>query len=181
MTDLRKAAEMALDAMLSEYSTGGENKYSPWDVIEALRQALAQPKYHRGDRLLCLESEEYCVIHISGTDRQWVKFPDSHIGAYTNEQVQELFELLPKETDEALAQPEQEPIGYLCENAVGHKYFRWKKPNSVYRPIALYAAPPKREWVGLTDDEKLISIWKDGSFHHGVEWAEAKLKEKNGA
>ena len=41
MTDLRKAAEMALDAMLSEYSTGGENKYSPWDVIEALRQALA--------------------------------------------------------------------------------------------------------------------------------------------
>lgn len=43
MIDLRKAAEMALDAMLSEYSTGGKNKYSPWDVIEALRQALAQP------------------------------------------------------------------------------------------------------------------------------------------
>jgi len=43
VTDLRKAASMALDAMLSEYSTGGENKYSPWDVIEALRQALAQP------------------------------------------------------------------------------------------------------------------------------------------
>ena len=67
--------------------------------------ALAQPeqKYHRGDRLICLETEEYCVIHISGTDRQWVKFPDSHIGVYTNEQVAELFELLPKE-------PEQEPI-----------------------------------------------------------------------
>ena len=67
--------------------------------------ALAQPeqKYHRGDRLICLETEEYCVIHISGTDRQWVKFPDSHIGVYTNEQVAELFELLPKE-------PEQEPV-----------------------------------------------------------------------
>ena len=71
--------------------------------IEEL-EALAQPeqKYHRGDRLICLETEEYCVIHISGTDRQWVKFPDSHIGVYTNEQVAELFELLPKE-------PEQEP------------------------------------------------------------------------
>ena len=31
-----------------------------------------------------------------------------------------------------------EPVAYLCENAVGHKYFRWKKPLSVYKPIALY-------------------------------------------
>lgn len=38
---------------------------------------------------------------------------------------------------EALAE-HQEPIGYLCENAVGHKYFRWKKPSSTYKPIALY-------------------------------------------
>lgn len=30
------------------------------------------------------------------------------------------------------------PIGYLCENAVGHKYFRWKKPPSSYKPIPLY-------------------------------------------
>ena len=38
--------------------------------------------------------------------------------------------------EEQLAQ--REPIGYLCENAVGHKYFRWKKPPSTYKPIALY-------------------------------------------
>ena len=74
---------------------------------KAIKEALAQPeqKYHRGDRLICLETEEYCVIHISGTDRQWVKFPDSHIGVYTNEQVAELFELLSKE-------PEQEPVAW---------------------------------------------------------------------
>jgi hypothetical protein len=35
-----------------------------------------------------------------------------------------------------------QPIGYLCENAVGHKYFRWKKPPSTYKPIALYAEKP---------------------------------------
>ena len=46
---------------------------------------------------------------------------------------------------EALAQPEQELVGYLCENAVGHKYFRWKKPSSTYRPIALYTISPKEE------------------------------------
>ena len=38
--------------------------------------------------------------------------------------------------EEQLAQ--REPVAYLCENAVGHKYFRWKKPSSVYKPIALY-------------------------------------------
>jgi len=43
--------------------------------------------------------------------------------------------------EKALAQPAQEPIGYLCENATGHRYFRWKKPPSVYNPIALYAKP----------------------------------------
>ena len=50
---------------------------------------------------------------------------------------------------EALEQPEQEPVAYLCENAVGHKYFRWKKPSSTYKPIALYTTPPQRTWVGL--------------------------------
>ena len=81
-----------------------------WDTIISIKEALEQPekpKYRRGNRLICLETEEYCVIHISGTDRQWVKFPDSHIGVYTNEQVAELFELLPKEPEsdecEALA------------------------------------------------------------------------------
>ena len=40
-------------------------------------------------------------------------------------------------------QPEQEPVAYLCENAVGHKYFRWKKPSSTYKPIALYTKENK--------------------------------------
>ena len=46
----------------------------------------------------------------------------------------------------ALAQPaQQEPVAYLCENAVGHKYFRWKKPSSTYKPIPLYTTPPQLE------------------------------------
>lgn len=49
-----------------------------------------------------------------------------------------------------MAQPEQEPVAYLCENAVGHKYFRWKKPSSTYKPIALYTTPPQRK--PLTDE-----------------------------
>jgi hypothetical protein len=61
-------------------------------------------------------------------------------------------------------QPEQEPVDIHCPSCL-HSF-------SIV-PVA------KREWVSLTEDEKLSSIWTDGSFHHGVEWAEAKLKEKN--
>jgi hypothetical protein len=44
----------------------------------------------------------------------------------------------------ALEQPVQEPVAvaYLCENGVGHRYFRWKKPSDIYKPIALYTTPP---------------------------------------
>ena len=112
-----------------------------------VREKTAQPeqKYHRGDRLICLETEEYCVIHISGTDRQWVKFPDSHIGVYTNEQVAELFELLPKD-------PELEPVGQLLEDAFGRGQVMWfNKPKD---ESMLYTTPPQRN--PLTDDE----MWK---------------------
>jgi len=82
-------------------------------------------------------------------------------------------------------QPKQEqgePVAYLCENAVGHKYFRWKKPSSTYKPIALYTTPQQRTWVGLTDEEIKEGESKEELGHgfiQGALWAEAKLKEKN--
>ena len=90
-----------------------------------------QPKYRRGSRVICLETEEYCVIHISGTDRQWIKFPDSHIGVYTNEQVAELFELLPKEQP----QPEQ---NLSCKSVQARLATAWGyvKAQSQQEPVA---------------------------------------------
>lgn len=44
-----------------------------------------------------------------------------------------------------MVKAQQEPVAYLCENAVGHKYFRWKKPSSTYKPIPLYTTPPQPE------------------------------------
>ena len=38
---------------------------------------------------------------------------------------------------------------------------------------------PKREWVGLTDEDKQAAVWTDGGFGAGALWAEQKLKEKN--
>ena len=87
-----------------------------------------------------------------------------------------------------LAQPEPEPIAYLCENAVGHKYFRWKKPPSTYKPIALYTAPPQREWVETFKIEtnarqEVVRDIAAVFLGFGTErerWLEDMLKEKNG-
>ena len=144
-----KALKLALEALKQI------DEAMPFPVAKlaqkAIKEALAQPeqKYRRGNRLICLETEEYCVIHISGTDRQWVKFPDSRIGVYTNEQVAELFELLPKE-------PEQEPVAWMRTSGTGSSVvteellvempeMRWnfQKP--------LYTTPPQRK--PLTDEE----------------------------
>jgi hypothetical protein len=82
--------------------------------------------------------------------------------------------------ERALAAPVQ-PVAYLCENAVGHKYFRWKKPSSTYKPIALYTIPPaQRQWVGLTDEER-TEIRRE---HYArtlplMDAVEAKLRNKN--
>ena len=84
---------------------------------------------------------------------------------------------------------EQEPIAYLCENAVGHKYFRWKKPPNTYKPIALYTehVSPQRIWQGLTDEE-IYAVENEYLVDYripvgcGLYFAkdiETKLKEKN--
>ena len=52
-------------------------------------------------------------------------------------------------------QAEQEPVAWHEPNAYGNVtvYEKWAKENG-WQP--LYTAPPKREWVDLTDDE----VWK---------------------
>ena len=94
---------------------------------------------------------------------------------YTNKEITAIKEALSQRT-------EQEPVAYLCENAVGHKYFRWKKPSSTYKPIALYTTPPQRTWVGLTDEE-ITALKHNGeryiSSQDFARAVEAKLKEKN--
>lgn len=86
----------------------------------------------------------------------------------------------PAEIHTCSPQVAQEPIAYLCENAVGYKYLRWKKPTSHYKPIALYTATPIKPWVGLTNEER--NAYNNRLSGSGVaEEIDALLKEKNGA
>ena len=45
--------------------------------------------------------------------------------------------------------------------------------------IPLYTAPPRREWVGLTDADFEKEKFVDYNFMAGASFAEAKLKDKN--
>ena len=82
---------------------------------------------------------------------------------------------------QALAEPEQEPVAWVL-----HRELFWPSEYEVIseagdNAIPLYTAPPKREWVGLTDDE-FESILKqhNEAFPFAVyQSIEAKLKEKN--
>ena len=84
---------------------------------------------------------------------------------------------------QALAQPEQEPLVWM--NKYGHVA---SFQNEEYKD-PLYTAPPKREWVGLTDSEvreAYCSVsgteWAIGGMNDAgffAELIEAKLKEKN--
>jgi len=78
---------------------------------------------------------------------------------------------------ESLTVAEQEPVACIKTNGE----LMWlKKPSAIYsKPQPLYTAPPRREWVGLTDEELAeFSNMKLGSYDLCLE-IEAKLKEKN--
>jgi len=121
---------------------------------EALRLALEALELAQ-DNLR--DHGDNCFLHDEGEYNRCFCGKDS-LSNHLQSVVEKLDEALNAPLAEQPAQ--QEPVAYLCENAVGHKYFRWKKPSSTYKPIALYTFPPaQRPWVGLTDEE-VEEVWK---------------------
>ena len=75
----------------------------------------------------------------------------------------------------ALAQPEQEPIGYL--SIEDNPIFQTKTPE-IGRWKTLYTTPPQRPWVGLTDEDEID--WEEGgNLKDLVKAIEAALRSKN--
>jgi len=86
---------------------------------------------------------------------------------------------------ERLAQPEQEPVAWRWKERINGDFDNWVVTFSEPPPYAveqqpLYTAPPKREWVGLTDEELSAIYWKPNETldEYGRN-IEAKCKEKN--
>ena len=78
--------------------------------------------------------------------------------------------------------PEQEPVAWMDE--CGDVLSASVVDGSGLRNIPLYAIPPRREWVGLTDEEiteiRLKSFDSIATNRAVYEAIEAKLREKNG-
>ena len=81
---------------------------------------------------------------------------------------------------EAIAAAEkQEPVAWVQDvefEQLPEFAFSWVKTRLHDKP--LYTHPPKREWVGLTEDEA-AECWNFRRSRHGKN-IEAKLREKNG-
>ena len=90
---------------------------------------------------------------------------------------------------EALSQPEQEPVAMRYDfDGYGWKYIdnghgsNWRERVTHLDAEDLYTTPPKRTWVGLTDDE-FDKIYDQHipaeDYAESMAMVAAKLKEKN--
>jgi len=77
---------------------------------------------------------------------------------------------------EALAQPEQEPVGKFAKFTDGI----WREVTDGSAGVPLYTTPPQRTWVGLTNDE-LTDLFYNTNLGQmsAVGQAIALLKERN--
>ena len=150
--NLRKAAEMALEAL--EDIFGKEKK----DVgaINALRQALAQPKQETlgCEWVPCVKLP--VIVHVRNQ-----REGETHISTREG-----ITPVLPEDLIMRGVAGEEYPIG--------RELFE--------RTYTFDTAPPNREWIGLTDEElqdiaKNFSAFMTFGFARAIE---AKLKEKNG-
>ena len=80
---------------------------------------------------------------------------------------------------EALAEPEQEPVAWYCKEGL-KRGVSLKQENPEWIP--LYTFPPQRTWVSLTDEEMQAVVDAQplvSSINVYFKAIEAKLKEKN--
>ena len=88
---------------------------------------------------------------------------------------------------ESLTVAKQEPVGQMQESAYGRGQVLWfNKPADT---SMLYAAPPRREWVGLTQTQ--VKLLREGVHEESIKTGDSidwvfythineALKEKNG-
>ncbi len=87
---------------------------------------------------------------------------------------------------EALKEPDQEPVAWICHQQGGSNSLWWDKNqaldrNAGHKFTPLYTAPPPSPWVWLTRDEKrdIINSFLGEDWVYAVDAIEQALKEKN--
>jgi len=154
MTDLRKAAEMALEALLEANNSALmelsiDDAYS--DEITALRQALAQPEQPMSPEHLPRYVATNGVKPMEGgggggsqPEPDWTT--DTPIPPFKYLDLPEY----------KTTQPEQEPVAWVKDGVL------WNSDLPEKFTGCLYTAPPNREWEFLGDDEVIALANKEG-------------------
>lgn len=197
MTNLRKAAEMALDALTVSHPMA--NTYNSLDkhseAMSALRTALAQPANqsdcgHKEYRLFC----QMCMATKQKPEQEPVAwyYADSDVEIHSVALSEDLDDDQKANCIPLYTAPpsKQEPVAWVKEGKVRVGFGRIEERKYVQfdqtLPIGtkLFAAPvSKQEWVSLTD-EKIEHEWVKWKasvprYYGFAKGIEAALKEKN--
>ena len=182
-------------------------------ALKALRQALAQPEQEPlgGEWVPCVKLPVIVHVrnqrdgenHISTREGITPVLPDDLImrGVAGEEYPigRELFERtytfdvdavnMSQDHVDETAKGEHEPVAWYGIDDYGKKYLGWDKHDlhdeGFAWTVPLYTAPPKKKWVGLSDEEKydvLEGATGDGGrvyYDTLFRTIQAKLKEKN--
>ena len=165
MTDLRKAAEMALEAW--DKWKGGPFEFE----MEALRQALAQP-----------EQESVCAHGVEKTKCGFCKQPEQEPVEYKEEcwacGCEEC--ICAQSALGYFAPQKQEPVVWANADDLQNFDMRVRTNCDHYHTVPLYTAPPKKDWVGLTKEEmfEVFEKYSDRPFSLMLATHD-KVKEKN--
>ena len=101
---------------------------------------------------------------------------------YAQEEIFNLQEALAEEPAIKDSLTVAEPVAWMSDSDVGF----YKEEFGNYPCVPLYAAPPRREWAGLTDEERDSITDREIGFNSCCGWEsnyakaiETKLREKN--
>lgn len=179
MTDLRKAAEMALPLLVAYQDYTGDSRIANkcGEAIEALRQALADQKL----------ADAFAEDFPNTWGKKKHTAPPSKPDDLLRQSEQEGWrwakecEAEVKRLRALLAKSNQEPVAWMYVNKDGEcEQIEYGEAFGDPSVTPLYTAPPKREWVGLTYDEAYELFVDYDIYSIGLLKAtEAKLKEKN--
>ena len=201
-----EAMKQALEA-LEKISMGGSPEWAN-DVIPALRQAIEQAEKQQAldkkadnARELGLDYEPEPMAWMTNSEQDvtaeflfsHVQTPMHNIPLYTAPPQADKQEPVANRSNcghkeykpfcQMCMATKQKPVAWVCEGFGKQKHnLDYDQEDVDALPVGtmLYAAPPRKEWVGLTDDE----IWDayEKGMYEDVWFAraiEAKLKEKN--
>jgi hypothetical protein len=164
-----EAMKQALEALGEKFTSGNsievERATITRDEYLALRQAIEQAEKQshmrlpkEGDRVICIEDETIGTVQFTtASGEPYIKFDDCSYGTWTLEQFSSGFRYVEQAE-------KQEPVAYLYHDTACAELANpladstllvlacGRKPNG-RNETPLYTAPPRKEWVRLTELE----------------------------